>query len=385
MAEFKASDAVNKYADGEESVQDESDIEVVPEDFKAVQNHILRQILFLLPWLIMFIIIYILKNYRLGPGVLMYISGMLAAALSLIAFSELMKKIPETFSNLWRRGIIVKIRHPSPSKKIEDGKASEVAALKNERLIKRFRQFIQNMQKTLNHPYQWAMGVAFSLLVFTWDWSNPIEFFIAFIIGLMAWRMFITSIYIWKLGVEFCLEPKLGHPDKSGGLSPLGNLCLWNALIITIPAIHLGGWSILKIFAKEGSSFYKISETYAPLYLGLLFIIVVFAIVTFFLPLFNVHWIMEKWKKRVQERLNQLERSINHLESRLLNETERLDQKEFESIQKELERMQQVYTRNDRLPVWPFNIEIMIKFLISQVIPILGIISQVTSLLKQFK
>ena len=160
----------------------------------------------------------------------MYISGMLAAALSLFAFSELMKKIPETFLNLWSRGIIMEDCPSDSSKKIEDEKASEIAAPENEQLEKRFCQFIQNMQKTLNYSYQWAMGLAFFLLVFTWDWSNPIEFFIAFVIGLMAWRMLTTSINIWKLGVKFSLEPKLGHPDKSGRLSPLGNLCLWNAL-----------------------------------------------------------------------------------------------------------------------------------------------------------
>lgn len=143
--------------------------------------------------------------------------------------------------------------------------------------------------------------------------------------------------------------------------------------IITIPAIHLGGWSILKIFAEKGSSFFKISEAYAPLYLWLLSIIVVFALVTFFLPLFKVHWIMEKWRKEKQRRLCQIEYYINQLESRLLNETEKLDQKEFESIQKELEKMRHTYMRNEKLPVWPFNMEIMSKLLVSQIIPVVAL------------
>lgn len=389
MTALKDSGEMCKDADGEKSVEDLPTledvlgVEIVPEDFKAIRDPILRYALLLFPWLILLIIIYILANYPLVPGVIMYTSGMLAAALSLFAFSVLIKMIPETFRNLWRREIIVGA-YPSDSfQKIPCEKGSETAAPETGRLEERFRQFMQELQKMLNHPYQWAMGTAFSLLVFTWDWSHPIEFFIAFIIGLMAWRMLITSIYIWKLGKEFRLEPQLGHPDRSGGLSPLGNLCLWNAFIITIPAIHLGGWSILRIFTEKGSPFFEISEEYASLYLWLLLILVPFALVTFFLPLLKVHWIMEEWRDRKQTRLDQLEHSINQLESRLLNEADKLDEKEFESIQKELEMMQQVYTRNKKLPVWPFNMGIMIKFVVSQTIPVLGIISQVMSLVKQ--
>jgi len=400
---LKASGKICKDEDGEKSVKDvprvedlptledvpdvnvegKPGIEIVPENFKAIRNPVLHYALLLFPWLILLIIVYILANYPLIPGVIMYISGMLAAALSLFAFSVLIKMIPETFRNLWRREIIVGAYPPDSFQNIADEKGSEIAALKTGRLEESFRQFMQELQKMLNYPYQWAMGTGFSLLVFTWDWSHPIEFFIAFIIGLMAWRMVITSIYIWKLGNEFRLEPQLGHPDRSGGLSPLGNLCLWNALIITIPAIHLGGWSILRIFTEKESSFFEISEEYAPLYLWLLSILVVFAVVSFFLPLLKVHWIMEKWRDRKQTRLDQIEHSINQLESRLLNEAEKLDEKEFERIQKELEMLQQVYARNKKLPVWPFNMGIMIKFLVSQTIPVLGIISEVISLVKQ--
>ena len=395
MTALKDSGAVCKDEDGEKNVEDlptledvpdvegAPGIEIVPEDFKAIRNPILRYALLLFPWLILLIIIYILANYPLIAGVVMYTSGMLAAALSLFAFSVLIKMIPETFRNLWRRKIVVGAYPWDSFQKIPCEKGSEIAASETGRLEERFRQFMQELQKMLNHSYQWAMGVAFSLLVFTWHWSNPIEFFIAFIIGLMAWRMLITSIYIWKLGKEFLLEPQLGHPDRSGGLSPLGNLCLWNAFIITIPAIHLGGWSILRIFTEKGSPFFEISEEYAPLYLWLLLILVPFALVTFFLPLLKVHWIMEEWRNRKQARLDKLEHSINQLESRLLNEAEKLDQKEFESIQKELEMMQQVYMRNEKLPVWPFNMGIMLKLLVSQTVPVLGIISQVMSLIKQ--
>ncbi len=88
------------------------------------------------------------------------------------------------------------------------------------------------------------------------------EHFIAFIIGLMAWRMLVIGVQVWKLGKRFDLNPQLGHPDTCGGLEPLGNLCLWNALILALPGVFLGGWIILGPSTKYGdiytSLFYKL-------------------------------------------------------------------------------------------------------------------------------
>ena len=45
--------------------------------------------------------------------------------------------------------------------------------------------------------------------------------------------------------------------------------------------------------------------------------------------------------------------------------------------------MQQIYERNKNLPVWPFNMAIKLKLLVSQIIPYMGFISQVVSLIKK--
>lgn len=384
MESFKVLSVAGKDVDGEKSVKN------ALEDFKAVENPIQSFLLLLLPWLIfLFLIFFILFKFEAFKiewtvaGVLMYISGMLAAAFSLFAFQVLMKMIPETFGKIWCRNILLEAPFSYPLQIIAVGKDSEVAALEIRQTEARFLQFIQKLQKKLNSPYQWVMGLFFTMMVYTWDWVYKFEFLIALIIGLMAWRAVIASIYVWKLGTEFHLEPLLGHADRSGGLSPLGNLCLWNAFIITIPEIHLGGWILLSFFAEKDSSFFEISRAYAPLYLLLLFVFMVFALVTFFLPLWTVHRVMLEWSNRKLAQLDQLEHCIHHLESRLLNEAEKLDQKEFERIQKEVGMMQQIYERNKNLPVWPFNMTIKLKLLVSQIIPYMGFISQVVSLIKK--
>lgn len=465
MAALKASGEAGKGADRKESLKD------ICNNFETVRNPILHSILFLLPWLILLIIIYILANLKFLTEVLslssvvMFISGMLTAALSLFAFQVLMKKIPETFCKIWNKNIIVEASFSDSPEKIVEGRDSRTTDKASKQLEERFSQFMQKLRETLNSPYQWIWSAGFALLVFFWIdvvffWNNAqryfslfkdmftflmhvlnqtttwelfklfiyenliyfivllellIDFFVAFIIGLMAWRMVTTSIYVWKLGKEFYLEPLLGHPDEAGGLSPLGNLCLWNALIITIPAIYLGGWILLGIIIEYGILFlgkifsisdklkmfdfliswlyfmktnnFVIQSTYfAPIFIWLLLILVPFALVTFLLPLWKVHRIMEEWRKEKLIQFDHLAYSINQLESKLLNEAEKLDPKEFETLQKELEMMQQVYIRNEKLPVWPFNMEIIRKFLVSQTLPALSIIiSQVTSFIKDLQ
>lgn len=201
MESFKVLSVAGKDVDGEKSVKN------ALEDFKAVENPIQSFLLLLLPWLILlFLIFFILFKFEAFKiewtvaGVLMYISGMLAAAFSLFAFQVLMKMIPETFGKIWCRNILLESPFSYPLQIIAVGKDSEVAALEIRQTEARFLQFIQKLQKKLNSPYQWVMGLFFTLMVYTWDWVYKFEFLIALIIGLMAWRAVIASIYGLETG-----------------------------------------------------------------------------------------------------------------------------------------------------------------------------------------
>ena len=334
------------------------------ETFQGVENRILRRFLLLLPWFILLIVVVNLQNYGftdIPAKVVMWTTGMVAAALSLFALHSLMKRIPETLGILWDRRIV------------------------SDMLETQYLNFIDDLQKLMNHRGQWAMGLFFSLLVFTW-WLRRdiyiqqliIELFIAIIIRLMAWRMVIAAIEVWQLGKKFYLEPQLGHADKCGGLAPLGNLCFWNILIITIPAIYLGGWIILGTILEPDNlydQYYKQARNYAPLFSKLLLILVPFAVAGFFLPLWSVHKVMVTWGTEVKRQLNQLSHQIDHLECEILDKSDMLESQEVAIMAKKLELMQQIQQQNRHIPAWPFNIKILVKFTTSQVVPALGFIS----------
>ncbi len=349
------------------------------DSFQGVRNRVLRWVLRLLPWVILLLVIVIFIKYdHRAPGTVMYITGMVAAALSLFAFQLLMGLIPETLSALWNRRIIVN----QPEMVLVDAKITEEVfnpdnnGSDSSQLENQYLEYISGLEKSMNHPAHWLTGLAFSLLVFTWDYSSKIEFFIAFIIGLMAWRMVVASVKIWQLERTFYLEPQLGHADGCGGLEPLGNLCLWNALIVTIPGIFLGGWILIKFISGPGTDYYLLSAAYTPLFYKLLTIPVVFAVFSFFLPLWGVHQTMVTWRAKIQRQLDRLGYNINYLDSELLNKADKLEPQESENMSKKLELMREIYQKNRSIPEWPFNTKIIIKFATSQAVAILGLIEQ---------
>lgn len=349
------------------------------ETFQAVRSRAARWVLRLLPWIILswVILVEIVISKASDP---MHISGMVAAALSLFASQFLMQRIPEILGTLWNRNLIASkpttdLDGANPTEEVLNTTAnpSKPAPVEDT-----YRTFIHDVEGLLNHPGQWLIGVFFALLVLTWahyHWYELIgESFIGFIIGIMAWRMIVTGVQVWQLGKKFDLTPQSGHPDKCGGFEPLGNLCLWNALIVTIPAVFLWGWIILGPGTQYGNF-------YTPQFSKLLLVPVAWAMLSFFLPLWSVHQIMIAKRAVVRQQLDQLSKSINHLAREMLAEADELEPEEGEKMAEKLELMRQIYQQNQHYPVWPFNLGIMVKFMTSQAVPILGLVSHATNLM----
>ncbi|WP_407355181.1 hypothetical protein [Methanolobus sp. WCC5] len=354
------------------------------ESFRSIRSPFMRWTLHLLPWAILLTIPLIIANYGANASIVMYVTGLLTAALSLFAFRLLMKKIPQAFSTIWDRKIIVECEPASQDIARDKDFADNREPRKDSQYVEmKYLEFIRKLEDWMNSPFQMVTGLFFSLFVLTWDYSSKAEFLIAFIIGIMAWKMTVTAIYVWKLGKDFCIEPQLGHADKCGGLSPLGELCLWNAIIVTIPAIYLGSWIIVGMITEPLTSYFLQSEEYASLFSWLLFVPVLFALIAFFLPLRSTHQLMLRWRDKKRSQLDHLEQYIYRLECRILEEAESMNEKEYECLFRERELMEQLYRQSRMIPVWPFNTGIITRLLLSQSIPFFGIFTHVLSLIKR--
>src|SRR5262249_37556209 len=123
-----------------------------------------------------------------------------------------------------------------------------------------------------------------------------------------------------RLGARFDFHLRLQHPDHSGGLRPLGDLCLTNALILSVPGIYLAAWLIvIPGFGADHNRY----AVYVPYYEVLLAVIFGLALITFALPLYAVHRAMLRQRDRLQGPLYELGARIDALTRSMLAEAHR--------------------------------------------------------------
>ena len=346
-----------------------------------IQNPVLYRVFQVLPWILITIaligiteIFYYPLIFRMSQN---HYFGIVAVALSLLAFQGLLKKTPETFRTLWNRKII---GSPVSSLSEESTKPDEL-----------HKKFLDNFSKTMNNSRQilaglicgllgsfWLIKSAFSWFSLSTAQNDPnvssvfqflmlseillwiITFSIGYIVGLLIWRMVVIGLTIHKLGKEFNLTLQRGHPDGCEGLAPLGNICLWNAIVISPAGIYLSARLVLVDYFQEYLYF-------------LLIVVLAIAVISFFAPLWNIHKIMVVKRDEINYQLNQLSQHINLLSRELLNKGSKLDPNETENIGKKLDSIHKIYKNNQRIPVWPFNARILARFVTSQIVPLLSL------------
>jgi hypothetical protein len=297
----------------------------------------------------------------------MFASGLVTVIAAFVVFHVFISRIPDAFVRLATRKVI-------------DSEAQE-----------RLAKFESAMEAALNDRRAFALGAVFAVfglarfpvqaggfgefaaaLARSLDAGQPLllldaiaEASIGFILGLMAWRMLVVAWSIRRLGHAFALRIQLGHPDGCGGFRPLGDLCLWNALLVTVPAIFLGFWVVLA--PKFGYG-----DTYVGLHTTLLGVLIVLATVTFLAPLWSAHLAMRRDAERLRQEVDEVGQTIDRLSRDLLARADELTPEESGKMTRDLEIQQQIYRRNEQIPTWPIDVRLAVKFSAAQVVPLLG-------------
>lgn len=377
--------------------------------FQGVNNRACFWTLQVLPWVILTGVIWYIQM-AFDPFIS---SQLLGYAVVLFVAQYLMQLIPDTLLAIWSRNILA-VKPPvcpGNAKMTGDeirvnGNSSKFISLEDNYL-----SFIHDFESLLNHPIQWFIGGALAILFWILPSSingyldyvlhpysllDRLELYsefiamiiICFVTGLTVWRMIVTGWQIKQLGNMFDLRPQLEHIDECGGLSPIGNLCLWNAGIFLIIEMYLVVWIV--IFQYSGYLYHlpiklvPISqfEFYQYLHNGIIQLLPVFnvllplpiilAFAGFFLPLWSTHKALTIKRDEVQHQLGLLSESIDHLESGLLDRVGMLEPDESEKIAKKLELMRLTYNIYQKYPVWPFNSAILKKLMVFEATGILS-------------
>lgn len=189
--------------------------------------------------------------------------------------------------------------------------------------------------------------------------------------GISLWLLFVVGTYIGWLTPAFKLDIQPRHGDKCGGLRRVGNLCLEMAAMASLPAIVFGGWGLAGILAIS-------IDAIAGTVFVLTTIMVATGFLTFFLPLWDVHseMVREKFKYQDESTLR-----IALVEKDLRDEVNRKkpDAEKIELLENKLEKLQQLYPPDLKYPTWPFDTNILLKFVTPQIVPIIALILRLTS------
>lgn len=103
----------------------------------------------------------------LEPENAMYLTGIIASGVALLAFRVLMSRIPSALSSLWYRKIITASSQNNPGtvERDTDDYADQPSIAP---LEKQYSLFIIEFERWLNHWGQYVIGAFFTLLVFMW-------------------------------------------------------------------------------------------------------------------------------------------------------------------------------------------------------------------------
>jgi hypothetical protein len=298
----------------------------------------------------------------------MFASGLAAVIAVFVVFQIFASRIPEAFDRLRTRRVI------------------------DEEELPNFPLFKARTEQSLNSRLAYAVGTVFAalalarfpvlaggvpefgaLLTTSLQAGQPIlvlnalaEAVLGFTLGLIAWRMLVVAWRLIALGRSYRLRLQIGHPDGCAGLRPVGDLCLWNALLLSVPAVFLGFWLPL---APE----FGYGTTYTGLHATLLAVLVGLAVVTFVAPLWTIHLAMRRDAERIRAEVDEIGRTIDRLSRHLLKRADELSPEDAKRMLSDLQAHQDVYKRHEHVPTWPIDTRIALKFSSAQVVPLLGL------------
>lgn len=283
----------------------------------------------------------------------------------LVLITYLLREIPLTFNRLYRSRVIAPLEQQSL-----------------EEFEREYNVFLENLTTESNRRILYLVGLlaAFIYTLFLiWDWHIPIEertsvlwntirffpisgftlhfiwIFYFFIFGLIMWKAYVTIKYIRRLTRNFRINIRPLHPDKCGGLKPIGDISLGFDLIIFGIGIGIVG----NVYLSE--------TLYIPVVIVWLLLYILLACFFFFYPLWGTHKAMRDEKNSVLDKLSiAMDEIYLNVYEEIASEGEAIRNKKLEKV----ERLDKIYQRANEMPVWPFDMNTIMKFMSTVAFPI---------------
>jgi hypothetical protein len=208
----------------------------------------------------------------------------------------------------------------------------------------------------------------------SWSMANPVNVVLSIlwaIAGLYAAILILFFIVLsihWlrRLFTDFAVEVRPLHPDQAGGLSPLGKFSLSLSYIITILGFILATIPMSRYYLAHGTFGFSWTSD-VILGLGIYILAAPFA---FFAPLSVAHSAMKSTKQKLLLEISQrFEKEYAELQKSIPGDPPKLEER-----MAYLHGLHSLHELTNKFPVWPFNIENILRFMTSFVSPILLVV-----------
>jgi hypothetical protein len=227
--------------------------------------------------------------------------------------------------------------------------------------IPAYRALLNEFDKKFNNcyitPASLIFAAAISVYIFFYrktSWlgiEGGITGFYDAIFVFLNFAMIITIVYkccitIWLIQkiLKFDIDIRPMHPDHAGGLRHIGSLSMAVNYFLILVMLY---FSLLLVF-----------DPFSQRFVLIYFIFYIFTFFIFFASLYEAH---KKMRRVKDEALENLENTSNHYYYKLINSAGKQGVYDLDSAD-EIIMVDNLYTIVEKMPVWPFNINNIIKF-----------------------
>jgi hypothetical protein len=266
------------------------------------------------------------------------------------------------------------------------------------------KDFIQSLDKWLNADRRKVFGILAATMVFLYyvtrigglnDLINSTIFSLSYVdtllyifpsviyayfVGIVAWKLVITSWFLIKIPNIFNIMVQFEHPDGAGGLLPIGFIALNMSYVTFMP-------TLLSAFLLASPLINQYTKLNLPIsnsvllygFAPLILLAGIAGSAVALTPIFKIHQEMMLQKPRAIEALNQISNQILELKSEIINT---LKNKSADELFKRLRTFEELYKQRQEINTWPLNKNILTKIwgtqtlLFGQVLALLNLISQ---------
>lgn len=272
--------------------------------------------------------------------------------------------------------------------------------------------FVRTYRRWLDHPARFLVGAAFAatsaVLVYyvvfggeparllpgdgqapygpyaaeIWltHWVNGLGIPLAsFVIGNWLFELLVTAVLVHRMPAFFELDIQPVHPDRCGGFKTIGDLCLKMVYVVLAPTLFVSFWLVVSKHVPLAPELRDLLPPYV-LNLGfrspmkiLLGLLAVSGVAVFFWPMYTVHRLMLAERADLQQTLDAIARQIHQLNQAILADPSSVSIDDPKKTLAEIDSLKELYERTRKAPTWPFERSVALKFVSTQVVPILSL------------